>query len=226
MDWQDVVNARAKRKNKVLFMPDDAIFDALAPLTERAGRRALVLWALSLAEEALPRMQALLPGETRPMDAVRLARQWSRGEVKMPVAKGAILACHAVAKEDVSAEAAALCHAVGQACAVVHARGHAMGFAVYELTAIARRAGTENCAPQIEARVCEYMKRLQEAQARAETDPGPWANSSKRRFQGRKSALSSSGRGDSHAMRSPFQASARYAECSAKRPGSTASSRP
>ena len=175
MDWLDVVNARAKRKNKVLFMPDDAIFDALAPLTERAGRRALVLWALSLAEEALPRLQALLPGETRPMESVRLSRLWARGEVKMPAAKAAILACHAVAREEVSPEAAALCHAVGQACAVVHARGHAMGFAVYELTAIARRAGIENCAPQIEARVCEYMERLQNAQARAETDPGPWA---------------------------------------------------
>ena len=48
MQWLDAVNARAKRKNKVLFMPDDAIFDALAPLTERCpacrrccrGRRA------------------------------------------------------------------------------------------------------------------------------------------------------------------------------------------
>ena len=175
MDWLEEVRARAKRRNKVLFMPGDALFDALSPLTERADRRALVLWALSLADDAVSRLRALLPEETRPMDAVRLARQWSRGEVKMPVAKAAILAAHAVAKEEISPEAAALCHAVGQACAVVHARGHAMGFAVYELTAIARRAGTENCAPQIEARVCEYMKRLQEAQARAETDPGPWA---------------------------------------------------
>ena len=175
MQWLDAVNARAKRKNKVLFMPDDAIFDALAPLTERAGRRALVIWALSLAEEALPRLQALLPGETRPMDAVRLARQWSRGEVKMPVAKGAILACHAVAKEDVSAEAAALCHAVGQACAVVHARGHAMGFAVYELTAIARREGVENCRAGVEARVCEYVSRLLGAEEAAAASPGAWA---------------------------------------------------
>ena len=175
MDWLEEVRARAKRRNKVLFMPGDALFDALSPLTERADRRALVLWALSLADDAVSRLRALLPEETRPMDAVRLARQWSRGEVKMPVAKAAILACHAVAREEVSPEAAALCHAVGQACAVVHARGHAMGFAVYELTAIARRAGIENCAPQIEARVCEYMERLQNAQARAETDPGPWA---------------------------------------------------
>ena len=106
MQWLDAVNARAKRKNKVLFMPGDALFDALSPLTERADRRALVLWALSLADDAVSRLRALLPEETRPMDAVRLARQWSRGEVKMPVAKSAILACHAVARENVSPEAA------------------------------------------------------------------------------------------------------------------------
>ena len=175
MDWLEAVRARAKRKNKVLFMPGDSLFDALAPLTERAGRRALVLWALSLAEETLPRLQALLPVDARPSRAVALSRQWARGEVKMPAAKTAILACHAVAREEVSPEAAALCHAVGQACAVVHARGHAMGFAVYELTAIARRAGTENCAPQIEARVCEYVSRLLRAEEEAANAPGPWA---------------------------------------------------
>ena len=175
MDWLDTVKVRAKRKSKVLFMPGDAVFDALAPLTERAGRRALVLWALSLAEEALPRLQALLPGETRPMESVRLARLWARGEVKMPAAKAAILACHAVARENVSAEAAALCHAVGQACAVVHARGHAMGFAVYELTAIARREGVEKCRAAVEARACEYVSRLLQAEEEAEAHPGPWA---------------------------------------------------
>ena len=109
------------------------------------------------------------------MDAVRLARQWSRGEVKMPVAKAAILACHAVAREEVSPEAAALCHAVGQACAVVHARGHALGFAVYELTAIARREGVEDCRARVEARVCEYVSRLLRAEEEAANAPGPWA---------------------------------------------------
>lgn len=175
MDWPEAVRARAKRKNKVLFMPGDALFDALSPLTERANRRALVLWALSLADDAVSRLRALLPEETRPMAAVRLARQWSRGEVKMPVAKAAILACHAVAREEVSPEAAALCHAVGQACAVVHARGHALGFAVYELTAIARREGVEDCRARVEARVREYVSRLLRAEEEAASAPGPWA---------------------------------------------------
>ena len=175
MDWLETVRARAGRKNKVLFMPGDALFDALAPLTERAGRRALVLWALSLADDAVNRLQALLPGDARPAEALRLSRLWARGEVKMPVARAAILACHAVAKEDVSPEAAALCHAVGQACAVVHARGHALGYAVYELTAIARREGVENCRAGVEARVCEYVSRLLGAEEAAAASPGAWA---------------------------------------------------
>ena len=154
MDWLEEVRARAKRRNKVLFMPGDALFDALSPLTERADRRALVLWALSLADDAVSRLRALLPEETRPMDAVRLARQWSRGEVKMLVAKAAILAAHAVAKEEIS---------------------HAMGFAVYELTAIARREGVEKCRAAVEARVCEYVSRLLQAEEEAEAHPGPWS---------------------------------------------------
>ena len=38
MDWLEEVRARAKRRNKVLFMPGDALFDALSPLT--SGRTA------------------------------------------------------------------------------------------------------------------------------------------------------------------------------------------
>lgn len=175
MDWLEEVRSRAKRKNKVLFMPGDGLFDGLAMLAEQASRRALVLWALPLAEEAVLRLEELLPEETRPGEALRLARLWARGEVKMPVAKRAILDCHAVAKEDVSPEAAALCHAVGQACAVVHARGHALGFAVYELTAIARQCGVETCAARVRERVQEYISRLLRAQADAPHAAGPWA---------------------------------------------------
>ncbi len=175
MGWLEDVEARAKRKNKVLFMPGDSLFDELTMLAEQASRRALVLWALPLAGEAVLRLEELLPEEPRPREALRLARLWARGEVKMPIAKRAILDCHAVAKESVSPEAAALCHAVGQACAVVHARGHALGFAFYELTAIARRYGVENCAARVQGRVQEYISRLLQAQSDAPQAPGPWA---------------------------------------------------
>ena len=175
MEWFDDVRLRAKRKNKVLFLPGDRLLDELSALAERADRRALVVWALDLAAEAALRLKELLPDEKRPAEALDLAWLWARGKVKMPIAKRAILACHAVAKEDVGPEAAALCHAVGQACAVVHARGHALGFAVYELTAIARRDGVENCAAAVQERVREYMARLLQAQEAAPGAPGPCA---------------------------------------------------
>ena len=175
MDWFDDVRLRARRKNKVLFMPGDSLLDGLSALVEGTGRLALALWALDLAAEAVARLERLLPGEARPAEALRLSRLWARGQVKMPAAKAAILACHAVAKEGVSPEAAALCHAVGQACAVVHARGHALGFAVYELTAIASREGVEECRAAVEGRVREYAAQLARAQAGAQSASGPWA---------------------------------------------------
>ena len=50
-----------------------------------------------------------------------------------------------------------------------------MGFAVYELTAIARREGVEKCRAAVEARACEYVSRLLQAEEEAEAHPGPWA---------------------------------------------------
>ena len=109
------------------------------------------------------------------MDAVRLARQWSRGEVKMPVAKAAILACHAVAKENVSPEAATLCHAVGQACAVVHRAGHAIGYPIYDLTALIYHYGIDNCVSVVEDRKQEYIDRLLYWENRLQDCKGEWA---------------------------------------------------
>lgn len=49
----------------------------------------------------------------------------------MPMARHAILQAHAVAKEMGSLEDIVLCHAIGQACGVIHTKGHAMGFPIY-----------------------------------------------------------------------------------------------
>lgn len=174
MEWFDDVRLRAKaQKQGVVFAPATVCWTNFLRWQSRADRRALVVWALDLAAEAALRLKELLPDEKRPAEALDLAWLWARGKVKMPIAKRAILACHAVAKEDVGPEAAALCHAVGQACAVVHARGHALGFAVYELTAIARRDGVENCAAAVQERVREYMARLLQAQEAAPGAPAP-----------------------------------------------------
>ena len=88
------------------------------------------------------------------------ARDWASGRIKMRPAQQKILACHAFAKEIDCKEDIAMCHAIGQACAVVHTVGHAMGYPIYDLTSIIYKYGIENCSEAVEARKQEYIDRL------------------------------------------------------------------
>ena len=78
----------------------------------------------------------------------------------MPEAKRAILNCHAVAKELTNKEDIALCHAIGQACGVVHTVGHAIGLPIYELTAIVYKYGIDNCKDKLINRKKEYIDKI------------------------------------------------------------------
>lgn len=62
--------------------------------------------------------------------------------------------------KEVDAEDAALCHAVAQACSVVHTPRHALGYPVYELTALVIRSGYEGFEDDVVSRVSEYADRL------------------------------------------------------------------
>jgi hypothetical protein len=78
----------------------------------------------------------------------------------MPIAKQAILNCHAMAKELADPVDIARCHAVGQACSVVHTTGHALGYPMYELTAMVLELGLDDCRESVEQRVMYYEQRL------------------------------------------------------------------
>lgn len=53
-----------------------------------------------------------------------------------------------------------MCHAIGQACAVVHTAGHAIGYPIYDLSAIIYKYGADNCSKAVEERKQEYIGRL------------------------------------------------------------------
>lgn len=75
---------------------------------------------------------------------------------------------------EMDAEDAALCHAVAQACSVVHTLRHALGYPVYELTARVIRSGFEGFEDDVERRVSEYADRLAYRASRAD-QPRQWA---------------------------------------------------
>ena len=93
----------------------------------------------------------------------------------MSEARKAILSCHIMAKELVSEEDKALCHAVGQACSCVHTVKHALGYPIYELTALVRRYGIEDCVTPVETRKQEYVEKILYWNRRCQEDVREWA---------------------------------------------------
>ena len=158
--WLAEVCAKAKRYNQILFSKDSLLLDDLRCLIGQANRRALILWALELAEETARELAEKYPEDRPPREAIGASRAWAAGEIKMPIAKQAILNCHAMAKELESPADIARCHAVGQACSVVHTVGHALGYPMYELTAIVLELGLDDCRDAAEHRVRYYEQRL------------------------------------------------------------------
>lgn len=153
MNWKETLEKRIKARRQILFSKDDEEIVSLTLLINEMPRKAVVLWALDLAEEAVKLFEERYPFEERLKIALTTTRMWASGEVKMPVAKRAILDCHAVAKEIDSTADIARCHAIGQACGTVHANGHAIGFPIYDLTALIREKGLENCEKVIHERM-------------------------------------------------------------------------
>ena len=158
--WLAEVRVKSKQHNQILFSKDSLLLDNLRHLIGQANRRALILWALKLAEETAWELAENYPEDHRPQDAIAASRAWASGEIKMPIAKQAILSCHAMAKELTAPADIARCHAVGQACSVVHTVGHALGYPMYELTAIVLALGLDDCRDAVEHRVRYYEQRL------------------------------------------------------------------
>lgn len=160
MEWLEQVKEALKKKRKILFDKDNELLQELSFLLEKENRKVITLWALDFADEITKLINKKHLDDRRPNEAAFLCREWAEGKIKMPPAKAALLQVHAMSKEMASDEDVALCHAVGQACSVVHTTGHAMGLPIYELTAIVRGYGIEGCRNAVENRVEEYIERL------------------------------------------------------------------
>ena len=118
-------------------------------------------------------LEAQYPEDPRPRQAPALAAAWAAGEVKMALPRRAILDLHAMAKALSDPADAARCHAVAQACSAVHTEAHAIGLAVYELTAIARESPPETCTDALDARIAAYEAAL--PRCRVNVSGRPWA---------------------------------------------------
>ena len=74
--WLAEVKAKAKRKNQILFSKDSLLLTDLRHLIGQANRRALILWALKLAEETARELAEKYPEDHRPLEAIPASRAW------------------------------------------------------------------------------------------------------------------------------------------------------
>ena len=98
----------------------------LIMLFEAQSHRVMALWAFEFAYESITKLEKKYPEEKRPREALEAVKDWAFGKIKMRLAQRKILDCHAFAKEIEDKEDIAICHSIGQACAVVHTAGHAI----------------------------------------------------------------------------------------------------
>lgn len=154
------VEQKWKKKNALLFSRDSECLQELKRLMEQQKHRTLVMWALDCAKVSLAQFEEKYPYELRPRRALELCEAWSRGKIKMPAAKRAILDAHAVAKEIDDRVYGALCHGIGHAGATVHVETHALGLPIYELTSLVLKLGIDDYQKQVHEKIIYYCERL------------------------------------------------------------------
>lgn len=167
------VQQRLRRKNQILFSRESPCLQPLRRAICGQDHRTLALWALDCAQTPADVLAGRYPRDPRPQRAIDLCRLWMQGEVTMPRAKAALLECHAMARDLIDPADIARCHAVGQACAAVHVETHAIGLAIYELTALVREHGL---AEEPLAQKLQFYQEQLERCTREATDPSRrWA---------------------------------------------------
>lgn len=158
-DISDALSRKA-RGNEILFTRDSPCLAPLRVSLEASDRRTVVLWGLANAERVSGVLGRRYPSDERPIEAVRACTRWSMGDSMMPEAKRAILDVHAMARDVPTRADAALCHAIGQGCSVVHTPGHALGLPIYELTATVLEGGG---VEEVEGLIGTYTESLEES---------------------------------------------------------------
>jgi hypothetical protein len=112
---------------------------SLVKLIETQSKSTLANWAVDYSERVLlPLWNKHYPDDPRPQNALKAAREWLSGKIKLQEARKAILQCHAAAREAENNHVArSAARAIGQSASTVHSARHCIGLALYGALAVA-----------------------------------------------------------------------------------------
>ncbi len=164
------------RARKMLSDWDAPYIQSLVKMIETQSKPTLAHWAVDYAEcILLPLWSKHYPDDLRPQNALKAAREWLSGAIKLPQAKKLILECHAAAREaeeDSVAQAAA--RAIGQCASTIHSARHCVGLALYGASAVAYDTlGTKAPWDQLEQHAAAECTRMLDALCAVSVDDEP-----------------------------------------------------
>jgi hypothetical protein len=104
--------------------------------------RLLVAWAADCAEHVLQFFEEVHLSDTRPQQAIAIARQWAIGKATTEQARHAAFSAHAAARESSNSVAIEVARSAGHAVATAHMADHELGAAAYAIRAVMRSVDT------------------------------------------------------------------------------------
>lgn len=112
---------------------------SLMSLIETQSKETLANWAIAYSEAVMqPLWERDYPNDSRPQQALKAAREWLSGTIKLPQVKKEILACHGAARDaEGNPVAQAAARAIGQSASTIHSAQHCIGLAFYGALAVA-----------------------------------------------------------------------------------------
>ncbi len=169
----------AKKARKMLGDVNAPVTVTLMRLIDTQNKTTISNWCLSYAEaNILPIFEKHCPNDERPRNALKAAREYLEGHVKLAAVKKTMLSeCQAAARElEDNPIAQAAARACGLGAAVVHTLTHSLGLYFYSAAAIAYDRVGVNESPDVYYEIAEEVCRNMTAALKAvavenETNP-------------------------------------------------------
>lgn len=154
---------RMKRKREILFNKTSI---SLLPLIEKidsSERCVVTCFALNECKRISEYLVRLYDYSLLP-EADIAVNEWAEGKRKMHDARPYILALHRISNIIEEKHDASLFHALAQGYSTVHTPRHAIGIAIYELSAMMKKGASDS---ELEKRMDSYFISLCEAENKA-----------------------------------------------------------
>lgn len=167
-----------RKPRKMLSDWEAPYIQSLMKLIETQSKATLATWSVDYAERViLPLWSDDFSEDQRPQNALKAAREWLLGTIKLPQAKKEILECHEAAREAEGRPAAqAAARAIGQCASTIHSARHCIGLALYGAVAVAYdKLGADAPWEQVEQCAADECGRMLNAlrAVAVENEPNP-----------------------------------------------------